>query len=385
MTSNPFFFGKTVSGPAFIDRTGEIEQIVSSLKRGQSVILFSPRRYGKTSLIKKVLHDLNRKGMLTFYIDLYRITTLERFASSFSQSVISSLQSGADKIFSLIRSIIPSLKPKLTYSEPGMPSIELEMSLETLRRQTTLAEMFNLLENYCTKKKVRGCFVFDEFQEIKSFDAEGLLEREMRSAFQHHQFVSYAFLGSKTHMMHEMFKDKNRPFYNFGTHIELDVIPASEWIPFIEAHFRKTGIPLNHDFYKQLVDLTQGHPYYTQMLCSEIWELSIHKKNLKNADLLLSGLHSVLSKENHAFVEIWDSLSPPERRLLAAIAETDSVSIFSSDFLVKNRLGAASSLQRMVERLVKRGIIGRYSEGYRCVDPIFKYWISQEDTEDIIV
>jgi uncharacterized protein len=380
MVSNPFFFGRAVSGAAFIDRASEIKQITSSLERGQSVILFSPRRYGKTSLIKKVLACLGRKGVLAFYIDLYRITALDRFASCFSQTVLSPLNSKADKIFSLLRSIIPSLKPKLTYKEPGMPSIELEMSLETLRQQTTLAEMFNLLENYCRKEKTRGCIVFDEFQEITSFDADGLLEREMRSAFQHHEFVGYAFLGSKTHLMHEMFKDKNRPFYNFGSHVELDVISAAEWIPFIEENFKRAGFHAHPEFFQQLIDCTTGHPYYTQMLCSEIWEQFVHSKGFKaSSDLILNGLQAVLSKENHAFVEIWDSLSSIERRLLAAIAETGSVSIFSNEFLRKYRLGAASSLQRVMERMTKRGIIGRFADGYRIIDPMLKCWIKQDD------
>jgi AAA+ ATPase superfamily predicted ATPase len=326
-----------------------------------------------------VLDSLGTKGVLAFYIDLYRITTLDRFAASFSQTVLSPLNSKADKIFSLLRSIIPSLKPKLTYKEPGMPSIELEMNLETLRQQTTLAEMFNLLENYCGKEKKRGCIVFDEFQEIKSFDPDGLLEREMRSAFQHHEFVGYAFLGSKTHLMHEIFKDKNRPFYNFGSHVELDVISAAEWIPFIEENFKKAGLHAHPDFFQQLIVCTTGHPYYTQMLCSEIWEQCVHSKGIKASDLLPNGLQAVLSKENHAFVEIWDSLSSIERRLLAAIAEKGSVSIFSHEFLRKYRLGAASSLQRVTERMTKRGIIGRFADSYRLIDPMLKCWIKQDD------
>lgn len=379
MKSNPFFFGKSVSGSAFIDRRDEILLIESSLERGQSVIIFSPRRYGKTSLIKQVIGNLDRRGVLVFYVDLYRITTMERFATVYSQTVLNSLHTAADKIFSLVRTLVPSLRPKLTYSEPNLPSIELELSMATLQRQSTLSEMLNLLERYCEKKHLRGCVVFDEFQEITTFDSEGLLEREMRSAFQHHESVSYAFLGSKTHLMQEIFKDKNRPFYNFGSHIELDTIAAEHWMPFIEGGFRKASTRLPRSSCEHIVDLTQGHPYYTQMLCSEAWELAMHQAPVPPEDLVGEALQGVLNKENHAFVEIWDSLTPRERKLLTVLADVGPAPVFSADFLAFHRLGSSSTMQRVVQRLTRRGILVRGQNGHDVSDPIFVHWIRRED------
>jgi hypothetical protein len=379
MSVNPFFFGKAVSGTAFIDRTKEIEAIGSSLERGQSVILFSPRRFGTTSLIKNIIMNLEKKGILVFYLDLYRVTTMEHFGSYYSQTVLSSLRSSADKLFSLARALIPSLKPKLTYVETNMPSIELEISLETMRRQSTLVEMFNFLEKYCAKKRLRACMIFDEFQEITAFDSDRLLEREMRAAFQQHELTSYAFLGSKTHLMHELFKDKNRPFYNFGAHFELDAIPEAEWFPFVKNQFKKAGTPtLTDDDCKRIIALTHGHPYYTQMLCSEIWELLTHSgKN--HQDPVTEGLYSILSKENHAFVEIWDTFTSTERKLCKVLSETGPVAAFSSDFITTYRFGAASSLQRVIQRLTRRGIINRSINGFSISDPIFTHWLKRED------
>jgi hypothetical protein len=378
MPSNPFLFGKAVSGSSFVNRKKEIKDIGSSLERGQSIIIFSPRRYGKTSLIKQVITTLSDQGILVFYLDLYRVTTLEQFGRYYSQTVISSLRSGADKLFSLVRTLIPSLKPKLTYTEPNMPAIELEVSLETMQRQLTLSELFNFLEKYCLKKKQRACVVFDEFQEITSFDSNGILEREMRAAFQHHQLVSYAFLGSKAHLMNELFKDKARPFYNFGSHFELGPITEANWAPFISSHFKKTGLPVSEDLCRRIVELTHGHPYYTQMLCSEIWELSVHTAK-KSSDPVASGLVSILQKENHAFAEIWDTLTSIEKKLLSVLAGTDAVAVFSTEFLAIHQLGATSSMQRVILRLLNRGIITRNTKGVSIADPLFCHWIRRED------
>jgi hypothetical protein len=379
MSANPFLFGKAVSGSSFVNRQREIKDVCSSLERGQSIIIFSPRRYGKTSLIKQVITTLSARGILVFYLDLYRVTTLEQFGRYYSQTVISSLRSSADKLFSLVRTLIPSLRPKLTYTEPNMPAIELEVSLEAMRRQVTLSELFNFLEKYCSKKKQRACVVFDEFQEITAFDCNGVLEREMRAAFQHHQLVSYAFLGSKAHLMHELFKDKARPFYNFGAHFELGPITNENWEPFIRGHFKKTGLPVTEDLCRRIVELTHGHPYYTQMLCSEIWESSIHSAK-KPSDPVASGLVSILQKENHAFAEIWDTLVPVEKKLLYVLAGADAVAVFSAEFLASHQLGATSSMQRVVLRLLKRGIINRDAKGVSIGDPLFSHWIRREDS-----
>jgi len=380
VADNPFFFGRTVTGPAFIDREQETEQIASSLERGQSVILFSPRRYGKTSLIRQVTDRLQRRGLLAFYLDLYRVTTLERFGQYYAQAVLSIIASPADRLFSLVRSLVPSLRPKLTYSEPNMPSIELELGLENLRRQSTLAELFNLIEQYCRKRKKRACLVFDEFQEITVFDSDHLLEREMRAAFQHHERVSYAFLGSKTHLMHELFKDKKRPFYNFGTHFELGAIEDRHWQPFIRECFDRSGYTLPQDQYPRITALTRGHPYYTQMLCSEIWEQAVHQSS-PPSDPVIAALESILGRENHAFAEIWDTLSPAERRVVMVLAETGRASVFSADFLAAHRLGAASSLQRTVKKLMLRGIVDRATGGYTLADPVFKQWLVRGNGE----
>lgn len=379
MPVNPFFYGRAVSGSIFIDRTEEIRLISSSLERGQSVILFSPRRYGKTSLIRQVLTTLEKRELLVFYLDLYRITSIDRFAQYYSQSVLASLHSGADKVFSFVRTLVPSLKPKLTYAEPNQPKIELEITMEALKRQSTFAELFNFIERYCDRKKLRACIVFDEFQEITSFDTDGLLEREMRSAFQHHASVSYAFLGSKVHLMHGMFKDKNRPFYNFGTHFELGTIDETHWTPFIGKKFRLGGVPLTVGGCREVIACTGGHPYYTQMICSELWEQAVHSGRASADGLLEAALVSVLSKENHAFVELWDSLTPAERRFISAVAETGQSAVYSSGFIQRYHLGAASSVQRVVERLMKRGIIDRTADGWRIIDPLFFRWIGRDE------
>jgi AAA+ ATPase superfamily predicted ATPase len=294
--------------------------------------------------------------------------------------VLSSLHSRAVKIFALVKTLLPSLKPKLTYTEPNLPSIEVELTMETLRKPSTLSEMFDFLEQYCKKKHLKACIIFDEFQEISGFDEDNRLEREMRSAFQHHKLVSYAFLGSKMHLMRKIFKDKNRPFYNFGQHFELGTIDSVHWTPFIKAGLESAGAHLSNDECRQIPALVDGHPYYTQMICSELWESAAHGNDAPAGSLIEEALRNALAKSNYAFIEMWDAISPSERRLLVGIAESDAPAPFATEFLRKYQLGAASSVQRLVERLTHKGAIERAANGYRIVDPLFSLWITRGQT-----
>lgn len=374
-SDNPFYYGRTASGADFVDRERETKELAASLSRGQSVILFSPRRYGKTSLVKHVMERLRERGILCFYVDLFRISRLDDFCRHYAQNVVSSIQSPARKLLETVRALLPSIKPKLVYSDPGMPSLEVEASLETLRRGATLAELFDSVQKYAVSRKRRACVVFDEFQEIMTMQDGALLEREMRSAFQHHHDVGYAFLGSKRHLMTELFADKNRPFYHFGQHIELDVIEPDQWRAYVGQAFSRSGRTLSRDEIARVTGITGGHPYYTQMLCAELWDLTPAHRRVA-PDAVDRALARAIERETHAFVEVWDSLKAVERRLLTAVAQDPGVRIFSSAFIAGHSLGLAATIQRAVANLVKKGILSKSKEGYRVADPLLARWIT---------
>ncbi len=374
---NPFIFGKSVTGDKFINRKKELQEISAHLVRGQNVILYSPRRYGKTSLIKTVLKKLKKQNLEVFYLDLYRISSLQEFYRTYANLIVSQVQSPVKKLFSLILSLLPSLKPKLVYEQPDMPTVEIDIQLPTLKQSATLKELFDAIEEYLYKRNKRGCVVFDEFQEILSVDNGEKLEREMRSAFQHHKSVSYAFLGSKYHLMHGLFKDKNRPFYNFGVHYPLFGILKEDWTPYILRQFRKGGYSVEKMVCEKIMEITKGHPYYTQLFCSELWELFLHNKNLKE-DCIYKTLDVVLQKEDHAFSEIWDGLRGRERQVLDAIVQEEHASVFSKEFITRYQFGTPSAIQRAVAGLIEKNLIDKIEGVFYIVnDPLFEQWLKK--------
>ncbi len=373
---NPFFFGKSVIRPAFINRDKEIKEISSQLSRGQSIILFSPRRYGKTSLIKIVLDKIKKNNIITFYFDLYRIVTIEKFSEYFCEIIISNLKSKGHKLFEQVRNILPSFSPKLVYSEPNTPTIELDISTLKKDKSKSLRELFDAVEIFSKKRQKKACIVFDEFQEILNIDGGEELEKEMRSAFQHHQNVSYVFMGSKSHLMNELFNVKNRPFYHFGLHYELTVIESHIWEKFIYEIFNKGNYKIKKSHCKMLTSITKGHPFYTQMLCSELWNLNHNSKNITDKKILIA-LDRVIDREEYGFVQLWDQLDTKSRRILSAIAIEGHSELFSAHFLEKYNLKSHSSIQRTVKKLLQMDIIIKIKSGFDIIDPIYSAWIKK--------
>ncbi|MBD3320639.1 MAG: AAA family ATPase [Chitinivibrionales bacterium] len=371
---NPFYYGRAVDGAAFVNRSEEIGRISSSLERGQSIVLFSPRRYGKTSLIKKTMSRLQRKKVLCFYVDLYTVTSLDEFYKNYAEALAAAFKSPASALVSLLHWLLPMLKPKLVYSQPGIPEVQIEASLTTLRNTKTLKELFESIERYCAKHKRKAAVIFDEFQEIATLEKGGIIERQMRSSFQHHRHVAYAFLGSKMHLMNEMFGTTSRPFYNFGSRFELGAMSDVVWRKDIAAKFKAGGFKIDEQAIKKILHITKGHPYYTQLLCSEIWDTCNTKRAVSEQDIdpVVQG---ALDLENHAFQELWDSLSRNQRKVVRVLAQETDIALFSSDIARKYYLGAQSSLHRTVEQLLRKGVVAKKDHSYVLTDPFVARWI----------
>ena len=338
---NPFVFGKVVTGDGFVDRESETETITQSLLSGQDVICYSPRRYGKTSLMMRVKEHLANRGRLVFFVDLFRVTSLNDLYIIYTNAVVAAIRSPLKTLIAAVQGMFPSINPKIVFKNPESPTVEISATLPLLGKPATLRELFDSLEIYCGKKGKKGVVMFDEFQEISTIEDGALIEREMRSSFQHHEQVSYAFLGSKNHLLKDLFRDKNRPFYNFGRHFELDVINTDHWTKYITE---KMGSACPAEQVAAIIATTENHPYYTQMYCHYLWERTNRPKIRVTASILDEVVNSIMAIESLHFVELWDVLSAKERHLIKALAVEQTGGIYEKPRRFKKPPRACSGL-----------------------------------------
>lgn len=375
---NPFVYGKVVRGKYFADREAEIAELKNDIASSQNVIVFSPRRYGKTSLILEVLDRVKDEGLLTCYIDLFKVTSQETFIAAYAREV-ARLQGGRiQTMLKKIRDLLPRLVPKVVMKGEKV-DLEVEFEFDPRADKGPLFDdLFEAVATMSLQTGKKAVVVFDEFQEITGWDVKGQIERQMRTHFQMHESVSYIFMGSKRHLMQELFRNKNRPFYRFGRHFPLGKIPKDEFAVFIQRHFEEMGYQTDLDAIREILHVADDHPYYTQLLCHILWDRKRQEKVIAKEDIYLA-VQEVFMREAHAFHDIWDMLPLKSRQLLVALAKEDSPQVrpFSSGFLQKHNLGSASSVQRAITRLLEEEVLEKTNGGYQFTDVFFKRWLRQ--------
>ena len=368
---NPFVYGETVSGENFCNRTREIKELVADIKNCQNVIIFSPRRYGKTSLIKQVLQKVKAKGVLTFYVDLYPAINKRKFIELYAGAISSGLPGGVRQVVKKIKEYLPRIIPKVVMEEQ---SVHFEFEFDhTSNISPHIDDLFVAVKKVADQKEKTAVVVFDEFQEIANFDDDEI-ERKMRSVFQNHRNVSYIFMGSKTHLMRDIFNNPNRPFYKSGKHFPLDKIDPKKLSLFAKKKFSDQAIDIGHNELNSILNNTECHPYYFQMLCHVLLELCMDSRMITEADID-EALNILISRESSVYVAIWEELTIKQKNLMVALAKEEYPEVFSNKFLETYGLGSSSSIQKALKKLLKKELVQQESGSYIIYDLFLKKWI----------
>ena len=280
---NPFQYANIVEGEYFYDRKEELLRIVQTLEGGNNLVLYAPRRYGKSSLVKKALKVLEDKGFKIVFLDFMSIYSRETFITNYSKAVVEqeafSLEKTVKKIAGFLRGMVPSV----SFDLYGNPSFSLNR-IEGGKQEESLIDVINLPEKLAGKNE-RWIVAFDEFQEITTLNGESF-EKTLRSCIQHHQKVSYLFLGSRTHLLKDMFNNRTRAFYNAAMLMNIGIIDKRDSVDYLIKRFASDEINITKEIASYLVENVQGIPYYIQFVAAEIWQNVINEeKEITRSDV----------------------------------------------------------------------------------------------------
>ncbi len=370
---NPFPYGRVVKGADFADREPELAELIRDLEAGQSILLSSPRRYGKTSLMVEVLRRLEERGHLTALVDLFGSVTPTDLAERFTREVVVRHYTRMESLARFLREGLGRLRPELTLHPDGTFGLGLRRDAEALGEQAVLEEVLDVPQALATRKKKRLVVVLDEFQEVGKLDGEWLLKL-IRSKIQHHDAVSYAFTGSKKHALEQIFADPEGAFYRSVRPHGLGRIPLSPFGEYITGRFDATHLRLPEDMVERILGFTEGHPYFTQQLCHEMWNLGTARGAVSEEDFE-SAIERILENQGEFYAQIWDGLSRFQRRMLRALAKEGTDSPYASDFIRRNRLTSASHAKRSLGALLEKQLVEREDGTYRLADLFLREWV----------
>ena len=276
-TRNPFRFGALAKDDDFADREKELETLVADAQNGQDVVIFAPRRLGKSSLISAAMRQLIRNDVLVADIDLWKIPTKEKLAEALASAIYTDIarlrDRAAEKAASLFRGL--RITPTMTIDpETGGLTFSFSSTAAQPDIDATIERLLELPAELGAEQGKPVVLVLDEFQEVGKIGAD--LTKLMRSVFQHQSEVSHIYLGSRKHLMEEIFNDEQEPFWRSAKQMELGPIPHDEFSRFVTQRFADTGKKIEKAVVDEVLDETDGHPYATQRLCYEVWQATEH-------------------------------------------------------------------------------------------------------------
>ncbi len=374
---NPFNFGDLALDEGFTDREAELRELEADVRNGQNVVVFAPRRYGKTSLVWRATQELvKRDEVLVAQVDLMRTATREQLAAKLAQALYEQVATPLDRVRERAGEIFRGLRirPVMTL-DPQDGSLGFSFAAGHPREDVnaTLERLLELPAELAAERGRRVALVFDEFQQVIKLDPG--LPALMRAVFQSQPDVSHVYLGSKRSLMEELFNDVNEPFWRSAKHIELGPIPVDAFAVFIAERFMGTGKEAPAAVVDAVLAITWGHPYGTQELCYALWE-----ETPRGAAATAAGLDAamarVLRSENAYFTHVWEGASRAQRVVLQALAADPPDAATSDEYRRRHGLPAPSSVQRALDALVTDELVAREGPGsYRIAEPFLAEWI----------
>jgi uncharacterized protein len=377
---NPFVYGEVVPASAFVDREQELDRLTRDLLAGQKVFLISPRRYGKSSLIRQALAAVARRGSLTVDVTVSSFSSYVAFLEGYARALMAA-ETKWDRARAWLKEAIQSARTEIRYAPGESPLGALTVSFPAVKSDRDVSrlaqEVFALPGRLADARRRKVVVALDEFQAIGEFNG-GSVEHAMRAAVQHQRDVGYVFAGSEPSLMERMLGPK-RPFYKAGPVLRLAKIPADEFAAFIDARFARLGFRPEEGLGAAIVDLAGNLPYDVQRLAHETWD-HVRARGRRKASLddLHAALKRLLLEQQTMFEAVWQRMTLGQRAVLRAVVVDDGLNLMAADTRTRHRLGGPSTVQAALLALAREDLIAREADRYVVVDSLLREWVARQ-------
>lgn len=368
----PFVYGTAVEGANFTDREFETNRLKLNFENGVNSILISPRRMGKTSLVKKVASLIDDPKIKVVYMDIYKCRTEYDFYEQFASAIIQATNSRMEQMIDSAKEFIMSITPKISFNPD--PINEYSLSLGISPKTNTPEEILNLPERVSQKQGIRIVVCIDEFQQIGEMPESLTIQKRIRSVWQHHQQTSYCLFGSKQHLMSSLFYSRKMPFYQFGDMFFLKEIPTDKWIPFIIERFSEAGKQISPALAEKICLSVKNYSAYVQQLAWNVLALSGTEVTEQSFN---DGLEATLAQVSPLFIEQTSGLTTYQLNFIRAICQGFHQDFGKQEVTSLFDMGSRSNIDKLKKSLVEREIVEISEKGYSLADPLFEVWFNR--------
>ena len=372
---NPFYITGIIPEPYFCDREKETAWMVRTLENKAHVLLTSPRRMGKTQLIRHLFEQPSIKdSYYTFYTDIYPTTSLHELVLFLSKEIYSVLVPKGKTVLNKFLAGLHSLAGSFGYDPiANTPTFNIKLG-DIHSPELTLEEIFRYLE-----QADKPCiFAIDEFQQIANYP-ETNVEATLRTHIQKMNNCLFIYAGSNRHIIESMFNSAAKPFYNSAEQIYLDCISKDVYTAFVEEQFTKAGRRITPEAASFAYDLFEGHTYYVHNVLHNAFAYIDPDKTIEETDIN-NTLSDILEEKGRTFASVMNQLNYQQKETLIAIAKEGKASgVTSAAFVKKHALKSPSSVQFAISALLEKQLLTYQNQGrtklYSIADRFLEMWI----------
>jgi uncharacterized protein len=365
MVNNPFKYGELSAGADFCNRKAELKRIHQAFLDGQNLVLISPRRWGKSSLVEQALRTHKTKHLVA-KLDCFGLRSEEEFYRALLIAVLKASETRLQGLADSVRKFLSALVPYISYSVG--PQEELKISVSLPREQPDPFAILDLAQKIAADKKVNFIICIDEFQKIGEWENDCAILERLRSHWQKHKRVSYCLYGSKRHLMTVMFTDSSGPFYRFGETIFLAKISRAEWVTYCVHQFAKSRKKISAEHAGRLADLVGCHSYYVQYLGRLCWN---NTSRVVSSAVLEQSFQELLNDHEEVFRKLTDRLTHYQVNYLKAICAGER-QLTSQRVLRDYHLGSAGNIKRIEKVMEDLEILDYFGKEPTFSDPYFE-------------
>ena len=345
--------------------------MLSHFENGRNITLVSPRRIGKTGLIKNLFYHIEGqdKNAICLYLDIYATKNLQDFTEMFGSVVFNGFARKEKSFMQKAATLLGSLRPVFS-TDPytGMP--KMMITVDPSRSQLTIQQIFDLLSQ--SRREIY--IAIDEFQQIANYPESGT-EAMLRSHIQFATNVHFIFAGSKYRLMAEMFGSPQRPFFQSTEMMDLQPLDKDVYYAFASRFFEKKRGSLDRDTFMELYDRFEGHTWYIQSVLNRLYDSCLHVRGIKEVNRETVNLVESRSPQYESLAQF---LSSNQFNLLKAIAIEGIVKEpTGARFIREHNMASASIVQSALRALVEKEIVYRTPRGYIVYDRFMSIWLAR--------
>jgi Cdc6-like AAA superfamily ATPase len=371
----PFIYGRLARLENFTDRTAERRLLVNNFTGLINTTIISPRRWGKTSLVRAVSEELknNDKDIIIVHVDIFNCKTEEQFLRNYANAVLHTTHSAWEDFVSAAKKYLGRFVPNISFSDAAQ-TYELSFGVDFKDNKLSPDEILDLPQTIAADKNRKVVVCIDEFQNVDNYVDSLAFQQMLRAHWQLHDRVCYCLYGSKRHLLMNIFSNPDMPFYKFGDILFLQKIGTDDWEKFITERFAATGKTISGVMSRQIAGLMQNHPYYTQQYSQQVW---LRTESEVTEDVLQQSLEAIVSQMSLLFANILDSLTARQSAFLKAIVDGEE-NFSSKEVLKKYDLGTSANIKNLKNSLLEKDIIDILQHKQIVLqDPVFELYLKQ--------